>query len=81
MIPIRLLNGSTIYLNSDLVESVVTAPDTIITLTSGRKIVAHSSPEEILEAVVAYRQRCIREPLAKLRPPSDTPPTRPAAGA
>lgn len=62
MIPIRLLNGSTLYVNSDLVESVAAAPDTIITLTSGRKIVARSSPQEIIDAVVAYRRRILDGP-------------------
>ena len=57
MIPIRLLNGTILYINSDLVESVAAAPDTVITLTSGRKIVASSAPDEIIEAVVAFRRR------------------------
>ena len=62
MIPVRLLNGSTLYINSDLVESVTSTPDTIITLTSGRKIVASSRPEEIVDAVVAYRRRIQHRP-------------------
>jgi len=57
VIPIRLLNGDTLYVNAELIETVVSAPDTIITLTTGRKIVAGSRPEEVLKAVVAYRQR------------------------
>jgi flagellar protein FlbD len=52
------------------VESVVAAPDTIITLTSGRKIVARSSPQEIIEAVVAYRRRILGGPDRQARPPS-----------
>lgn len=79
MIPIRLLNGSTIFLNSDLVESVVSAHDTIITLTSGRKIVASSSPREILDAVVAYRQRCQHQPLGRGRSPCLPDDVRPQA--
>ena len=59
MIPIKLLNGQIIHVNADLVETVASAPDTIITLTSGRKIVASTSPEEILEAVVRYRRRIL----------------------
>jgi len=69
VIPVRLLNGSTIYLNTELLESVVATPDTIITLTSGRKIMARSSPEEILEAVVAYRRRVLERPPIDVAPP------------
>jgi flagellar protein FlbD len=67
VIPIRLLNGSTLHINAELLESVSAAPDTIITLTSGRRIVASTRPEEILEAVVAYRRRihqCPGDPTA-----------------
>ncbi|MFW6162395.1 MAG: flagellar FlbD family protein [Planctomycetota bacterium] len=76
MIPIRLLNGSTLYVNSDLVESVAAAPDTIITLTSGRTIVARSSPQEIIDAVVAYRRRVLEAPV-----PGASPPGRAVVGA
>jgi len=72
VIPIRLLNGQTIHVNADLVETVVSAPDTIITLTSGRKIVAGSSPEEILEEVVRYRRRVLAPPSAR-RGPGEEP--------
>lgn len=57
MIPVRLLNDSVLYVNAELVETVASAPDTIITLTTGRTIVARTRPEEVLEAVVAYRRR------------------------
>ncbi len=62
MIPIRLLNGEVLYINSDLVESVAAMPDTIITLTSGRRIVASSPPDEIIDAVVTFRHRLLRGP-------------------
>lgn len=80
MIPVRLLNGQTIHVNADLVETVAAAPDTIITLTSGRKIVASSSPEEILEAVVSYRRRVFAPPGAPRGAPrgaeAPSPPAR-----
>jgi flagellar protein FlbD len=57
VIPIRLLNGSRLYINAELVESVAGTPDTVITLTTGRKIVASTRPEAILEAVLDYRRR------------------------
>jgi len=67
VIPIRLLNGGELYINAELVESVVAAPDTIITLTSGRKIVASTRPEEICAAMLDYRRRVHGPPRAASR--------------
>lgn len=61
MIPIRLLNGSRILVNAELVESVAAAHDTVITLTTGRKIVSSTRPQEVVEAILDYRRR-VREP-------------------
>jgi uncharacterized protein YlzI (FlbEa/FlbD family) len=57
MIPIRLLNGASLYINAELVETIAAAHDTIITLTTGRTIVTSTRPEELLEAVLEYRRR------------------------
>jgi len=73
MIPIRLLNGTSIFVNAELLETVSSAPDTIITLTSGRKIVASTPPEEILKAVVRYRRRIHKGPRRTRRPGDDGP--------
>jgi len=71
MIPIRLLNGSSIFVNAELLETVSSAPDTIITLTSGRKIVSSTSPEEILKAIVRYHRRVHQGPRRTRRPSDD----------
>ena len=39
MIQATRLNGSSIYINPELVETIEKTPDTIITLTSGKKYV------------------------------------------
>jgi len=62
VIPIRLLNGATEYINAALIESVATAPDTIITLTTGRKVLTSTRPEQVLDAVVDYHRRIHQPP-------------------
>ncbi len=44
-------------LNSDLIESVEAAPDTIIRLTNGKTIVAKETVKEIVERIVEFRRR------------------------
>ena len=61
MIPIRLLNGASEYINAALIESVATTPDTVITLTTGRKVLTLTRPEEVLDAVLNYH-RLIHQP-------------------
>ncbi len=39
MIEVTKLNGSTVLVNSDLIESVAETPDTVISLVTGKKII------------------------------------------
>jgi flagellar protein FlbD len=56
MIRLTRLNHVTIYLNADLIEHIESTPDTVITLTTGQKIVVLESAEEVAERVVAFRR-------------------------
>jgi len=55
MIKLTRLNGSTIVLNCDLIESVEETPDTVITTTSGKKFVVEETIEQIVDKVVQYK--------------------------
>ena len=57
MILISRLHGEPLVINAELIEMVEAAPDTIVTLTTGRKILVQNPMDEILDKVVAYRQR------------------------
>lgn len=56
MIPVTRLNGSTIYVNSDLIEFLEATPDTIITLTTGRKIVSKDTVDEVIDKIVTFKR-------------------------
>jgi flagellar protein FlbD len=62
MIEVRRLNDSAIIINSDLIEFIEATPDTLISLTSGKKIVVKNSVDEIVKRVIQYR-RSINEGL------------------
>ncbi|HHV54079.1 MAG TPA: flagellar FlbD family protein [Firmicutes bacterium] len=57
MIQATRLDGSEIVINADLIETVEAVPDTVITLTTGRKLVVRESVDELVGRVVAYRRR------------------------
>lgn len=57
MIKVTRLNGSELYVNSDLIETMESTPDTVITLTTGHKIIAADSIDELIERIVQYRHK------------------------
>ncbi|MCL4294723.1 MAG: flagellar FlbD family protein [Anaerolineae bacterium] len=57
MIKVTRLNNSALWVNAEMIEFVEATPDTVISLISHTKLVVKESPEVIVEAVVAYRQR------------------------
>lgn len=56
MIDITRMNGSTITINSDLIETVEETPDTVITLTNGKKIIAKESRQDIKNLVKLFEK-------------------------
>jgi len=57
MIKLTRLGGRPFYLNDDLIESLESTPDTTIQLTTGKRLMVHESPEDVLQRIVAFRQR------------------------
>ncbi|MCK5708803.1 MAG: flagellar FlbD family protein [Candidatus Aureabacteria bacterium] len=62
MIQTTRLNGMSIFINPELIETVEKTPDTIITLTSGKKYVIKESIEELVKKFIMYQQ-FVRRPL------------------
>ncbi len=58
MIELTKLQDQKIVVNAELIEFVESTPDTMITTTSGKKLIVKESVEEVIEKVVRYRRRC-----------------------
>ncbi len=56
MIRLTRLNGSEIMVNALLIQQIEALPDTIITLTTGVKLMVRETPEEIVDYAVEYLQ-------------------------
>ena len=56
MIEVTRLNGTKLIINAELIEKVEEAPDTVITLTSGNKIIVKESRQEIKNLVILYKK-------------------------
>ena len=56
MIELTRLNDTKVILNADLIETVEEVPDTVIALTTGKKLFVKESKYEIRDLVVRYKQ-------------------------
>jgi len=57
MITVTRLNDSKLVVNSDLIEFVEAIPDTIISLTTGKKIMVKESTDVIIQLVAEFRNK------------------------
>ena len=56
MIEVTKINGIKVLVNPDLIELVEETPDTVLTLTTGKKIIVKESRQEIKNLVILYRK-------------------------
>jgi flagellar protein FlbD len=66
MIQLTRLNKKPLVVNSDLIEFIENAPDTVITLVTGEKVVVLESAEQIVELIVGFRQRLLPTSVAAI---------------
>jgi flagellar protein FlbD len=59
VIIITRTNGTKMYINPELIQSVEATPDTIITLAGNKKLVVKDTPQEIAERFIEYRRKTL----------------------
>ncbi len=57
MIKVTKMGGEEIALNANLIEQVKATPDTVITLTTEKRIIVEEDVAEIIDRVVEYHQK------------------------
>jgi flagellar protein FlbD len=75
MIRLTRLNNRPLVVNSELIKFIENAPDTVITLVTGEKIVVLETAEEVIARIVEYRRR-LRKPVTAV-PPLENPVKQP----
>jgi uncharacterized protein YlzI (FlbEa/FlbD family) len=69
MIRLRRLGGSEEFdLNPDLILTVESTPDTVVTLTTGTKLVVDESPDSVTAAVREWRVAVLERALRRVGP-------------
>ncbi|GAB7388224.1 hypothetical protein BSNK01_20610 [Bacillaceae bacterium] len=66
MIPLTRLNGKPFVLNALYIEHIEAIPDTMITLTSGKKYVVKEPVDEVVERVKSFYQELALLPATQI---------------
>lgn len=57
VIKVKRLNGKEFVVNGELILYIEKTPDTVITLTSGQKLVVKEGVDDIINKVIEYKGR------------------------
>ncbi len=61
MIYVTRINGKEFAINPDLIETMESTPDTLITLTNERRYIVKESIEVLMNRIIEYRKHCYPE--------------------
>ena len=59
MIKLTKLDGSEMYINPDLIETIEETPDTHITLMNGNRYLVRDSARRVVDRIVVFKARII----------------------
>jgi flagellar protein FlbD len=60
MIRLTKINGQEFLINSDLMEFIETTPDTIITLTTGKKVIVMETADVVVDRIIEFKSKALR---------------------
>ena len=67
MIELTKLNEVKFTLNADVIEYVEETPDTVVTLTTGQKIIVKESRQMITDLVILYRKNILSDIVRQIK--------------
>ena len=56
MIELTKFNDMKFVVNADIIEFVEETPDTVISLTTGKKILVKETKQEVVDVVISYKR-------------------------
>ena len=57
MIKLTGLNNEEFILNAEVIEKIETMPETLITLTNGKRYIVLESPELVIKEILDYKRK------------------------
>ena len=62
MIAVTRLDGISILLNEDLIETIEQTPDTVLSLVTGDKLMVRDNPAQLVQRVIDFRRAVFGRP-------------------
>lgn len=59
MIKVTGFDSVEFYINCNLIETIRETPDTVITLSNGKKLIVKEGSDEIVKRIIEYRQKTL----------------------
>jgi len=56
MIRLTRLSHTPVILNSDLIEYIESTPDTVITMTTGQKLMVSETADEVVHRIIDFKR-------------------------
>jgi flagellar protein FlbD len=65
LISLTRLDGKEFYVNCDLIEFLERTPDTVVSMTTGKKFIVKEEPLEIIKRIIDFRRNtyCLLPPV------------------
>lgn len=61
MIKLEKLNGTMVVVNAELIETIESAPDTVLNLATGNRFLVRNSVDEVVAKIVEYKKQVYSE--------------------
>ncbi len=68
MIQLSRINGKKFVVNCELIKFAESTPDTVVTLTTGEKLMVKESVADVVRMTMDYRKRLYQEPVPTKAP-------------
>jgi len=72
MIKVSRINGQAFVVNAELVETMEATPDTVITLTTGKKLMVKEKVDDMIRKIIDYKREIQNKITVVERKISDT---------
>ena len=56
MIELTKINDTKITVNAEIIETIEETPNTVVTLTTGKKLIVQETRGEVADLVIAYKR-------------------------
>ena len=60
MIKVTRLNEKEFVINTDIIEFIESTPDTVITTTTGKKVIVKEDVDEVINKVIEFKRKIFK---------------------